>query len=118
MSDLSDVKVGDKLVLFYQDGFSSGRKYVTVTRLTATLVYVGDDAYMRRTGRRRGSDGYHADWLEELTEENKQAVAASVRETEVRGAVSFLRNNLGQLSAESIIILRDMVRDWLKAGGK
>lgn len=119
MSDLTNVKVGDELVLSYYDGYSSTLyKFVTVTRLTPSLVYIGEKAYMRRNGRERGGDEWHAEILKENTHENRKAVAASMRSVEARDALSYLRNNLGQLSHESIIILRDMVRDWLKAVGK
>jgi len=85
MSELSNVKVGDVLVVTRHTGFAIIRELQTVTRLTKTLIVCGDDIY-NHWGRVPGQTGYWATHAEPAT---KDSIASVQHENRARRVVNM-----------------------------
>lgn len=69
---LMELKVGDYVA--YPVGFADGLTTEKVSRVTATLIFVGNTKYRRSDGRQVGASVWDRTGLIELTEEVKEAI--------------------------------------------
>lgn len=68
MSDLTDVKVGDKL--FVRSGHYSRSMILTADRITPSGRVITTSGEFNRNGRKRGDSGWHTTWARKATEDD------------------------------------------------
>ena len=83
-----------------------------VTRTTPTIIYVGDAAYNRDSGRRRGSSryggGYHS--MQPLKQPTEEALQRVRKASLMRWAIYEANNDIKRLSLDGIEKVRSLVR--------
>ena len=104
MSELENLKVGDKVIV---GGVYIHNRISQVERVTKKYIVVESVKYSKAYGWVAGSSSYSANHIRPASEEDIRRVE---EETEKRGIVKWLGNTIFEkLSYETLVAIRDIV---------
>jgi hypothetical protein len=99
---LSSLQAGDDV--HFHGRYGNGPGYIAqVTRVTPTQIVIGDSRFDKEDGRRRGSHGFHVEWIYEPTDDIREAIM--LRDQRVRVERRIAEIKFKDLDIEQIAVL-------------
>jgi hypothetical protein len=77
---LQSLTVGDKVIVYHCYNRRDSQRVKTVTRITATLICIGESRYRKSDGRLIGEDSWSISRLEEWSQEAEDAINQTLRD--------------------------------------
>lgn len=101
MNSLENVKVGDKLLVFYPHDVKG---IETVERITATLVITKHHRFVKKSGKAQGSDSWSYTYAKLATSEDAEKIGRDVmRRNLIRKCENINFNTLTDSQLEQIL---------------
>lgn len=95
--DLSKVKLGDEVILWYGSSWSRDAQLLKVEHTTATLIVAGGVKYKRRGGYIHGGGSWNRNYIRPVTPENYQLMNEIAQERNLKRRINEANDGLKNL---------------------